>query len=451
MLETFVSPSTDSILSPMIAWLLVSVLSIALLRLYRGYVLPARLVQSMIEPIARGERPSSFVQQGPPLFRSMIASLEVISRESRHIVSAHTKETLSLQTVAASLQEGIVLFGPDHKLLMINPPAVELLGIKQPALHSSPVEALGQHLLQEAIYSASRSLERRSFDLTLYPDLSDLDHPRILEVSACPVLAPDATCSGTLLVLRDTTEARQLEEKRKDFVANTSHELRTPLSIFQGYVETLMDYPEMDEDKRRHILDRLHLQTMRLNALVDDLMTLTRIESKLSRMEMEDWVLGDAVKELLNDYAARRKGAAAGREIRFIQASAASQLRVRGDRTRVQQVLLNLIDNAAAYSPSGSPILIHESLSDSPGLILVRVQDYGQGIPAADLPRVFERFYRVDKGRGREQGGTGLGLSIVRHIVAAHGGTVWIESQVHQGTTVFLTLPMPQENEVADS
>jgi two-component system phosphate regulon sensor histidine kinase PhoR len=226
---------------------------------------------------------------------------------------------------------------------------------------------------------------------------------------------------------------------RSEFVANVSHELRTPLSIFRGYLETLRDNPNLAPEEAQRMLDAMRRHSERLHALVEDLLALTRFEAKQVRIEPQVLRLEAFLRQLLNDWQ-KRAGAAA----------CAVDLAVPGDLPglevdplRFEQVILNLLENAVAYSNPPRRISITSAALD--GRMELRIADNGIGIPPADLPRIFERFYRVDKGRSRESGGTGLGLSIVRSIVESHQGTVAVESEVGKGTTIILRLPLSQD------
>jgi two-component system phosphate regulon sensor histidine kinase PhoR len=226
---------------------------------------------------------------------------------------------------------------------------------------------------------------------------------------------------------------------RKDFVANVSHELRTPLSIIKGYAETLVDgHHDMPLTDRDKFLRTIQRHTERLNSLLEDLLTLSRLESINPGLRRESVAVSDLITSLIEDYRARP--AASGYQLHFAIDPTIGELLV--DPLKITQVCENLLDNALKYSPKGSCIDVSARRRDHE--VEVSVRDNGPGIPAEDLPHIFERFYRVDKGRSRDKGGTGLGLSIVKHIVQLHGGRVWVESKVGQGTAFFFGLPARQ-------
>ncbi|MFH1496975.1 MAG: ATP-binding protein [Verrucomicrobiota bacterium] len=239
-----------------------------------------------------------------------------------------------------------------------------------------------------------------------------------------------------LFVLHDITKQKRLEAVRKEFVANVSHELRTPLSVIKGYVETLVDGEgEIAASDQQHFLKTIQRHTERLNSLLEDLLTLSRLESINPGLNRESIDLARTLTQVAEDY--RSRPTAAGHRVELELASGLP--RVWMDPLKISQVLENLIENALKYTSKGSVIRI--VAREQAGEVMVGICDNGPGIPKVDLPHIFERFYRVDKGRSREKGGTGLGLSIVKHIVQLHGGRVWAESEQGRGTSFYFTLP----------
>jgi two-component system phosphate regulon sensor histidine kinase PhoR len=234
---------------------------------------------------------------------------------------------------------------------------------------------------------------------------------------------------------REHTELEKLERVRKDFVINVSHELRTPLASIQGYTETLLDGAIDDPDHNLRFLGIIRHNAERLARLTEDLLTLSRIEQKRQEFEFEN----HAVNGFLQDAIDLIRPMAGKKQIRLDLEPAPDDAEAWCDSEAVSQILANLLDNAIKYTPAGGRITVGARAAD--GFIEVYVHDTGLGIPAEDLPRLFERFYRVDKARSRELGGTGLGLSIVKHLVGAQGGSVWVESRAGEGSTFLFTLP----------
>jgi two-component system phosphate regulon sensor histidine kinase PhoR len=240
-------------------------------------------------------------------------------------------------------------------------------------------------------------------------------------------------------IFRDITRLKQLEEMRREFVANVSHELRTPLSIFQGYLETLLDAPDLDREERIPVLEVMRKHSQRLNALVEDLLTLARLESRGAQPMRSPLTIEPMLREVAADWAR----AASQKKVTLAVECAPGLPLLHADESQLAQVFNNLVENALKYTSAGG----HVSLRATPTAeaVELRVTDTGAGIPAEDLPHIFERFYRADKARSREHGGTGLGLSIVKHIVLAHGGTVEAESTVGEGTMIVLRFPLGAE------
>jgi two-component system phosphate regulon sensor histidine kinase PhoR len=240
---------------------------------------------------------------------------------------------------------------------------------------------------------------------------------------------------GVIVVFHDLTAQTRLENARKEFVANVSHELRTPLSVIKGYVETLIDGARNDPALQLRFLQTIARHADRLTYLIEDLLTLSQLESGGIALNLQQVDLRNQAARVVEDFAVR----AAERQMRLVN-QAPEALVVRADADRLQQVLVNLVDNAIKYGQRGSEVTLGARLV-APETLDVWVHNEGAGIPAGALPRVFERFYRVDRARSREQGGTGLGLAIVKHIVQSHGGEVRVESLPERGTTFTFTLP----------
>jgi two-component system phosphate regulon sensor histidine kinase PhoR len=244
-----------------------------------------------------------------------------------------------------------------------------------------------------------------------------------------------------VLVLHDTTELRRLERLRRDFVANVSHELKTPLSVIKAAVETLLDGAANDPEHRGLFLGQVAAQADRLHALILDLLSLARIEAEAEAFEFQRVAIGSAVADCLERHSGKAlvKGQQLRAEPPAPPPSAAGEIVAWADEEAVAQILDNLVDNALKYTPAGGRIDVRWRADD--GQVCLEVEDTGVGIPAQDLPRIFERFYRVDKARSRELGGTGLGLSIVKHLAQAMRGSVSAASRPGQGARFSVRLP----------
>lgn len=349
----------------------------------------------------------------------------------------HTGQLAQLEATLGSLQEAVLLIDTHNYVLLANqafhaifPKAGRIIGERlELALHS---DAFLRHV--QAVREG-RAQPRQEIEFV------DARGSTWLEVTGAEVGPLDrgkTQSPGLLFVLHDITRQKRLENVRKEFVANVSHELRTPLSVIKGYVETLVDsHEDMPLAHREKFLHTIQRHTERLNSLLEDLLALSRLESARPGLARERVELAPLLAAALEDFRARPS--AEGHRLSLAVEPALPA--ILADPLKLGQVLDNLVSNALKYTPRGSRIELAARIG-SVDTIVVSVRDDGPGIPAADLPHVFERFYRVDKGRSRETGGTGLGLSIVKHIVQLHGGRVWAESRVGGGTIFFFTLPV---------
>jgi two-component system phosphate regulon sensor histidine kinase PhoR len=247
---------------------------------------------------------------------------------------------------------------------------------------------------------------------------------------------PGAPLRGAVLVLHEVTHLRKLERVRQDFVANVSHELKTPLATIQATVETLLDGAVYDPDHNIRFLESIRDSAERLHHLVQDLLALARIESGEEMLDLQPI----AVQPVVETCIARMEQRAAAKQIVLKQAAPEVPVTVRVDEEAIADILDNLADNAIKYTPNGGCVTLQWDVDGKEGVL--QVKDTGIGIPEKDLPRIFERFYRVDKARSRELGGTGLGLSIVKHLAQAMNGSVEAKSQLGAGSTFTVRLPL---------
>lgn len=238
---------------------------------------------------------------------------------------------------------------------------------------------------------------------------------------------------GAVCVLRDTTETARVERTRRDFIGNVSHELRTPLTSLLGYTETLLD--DSSDPKTREFLEIIRRNAQRMSRLTEDLLTLARVESGEDRLQQASVAAAELLRDAQTSFSdlTRNRGVA-------LEIAACPEIQVSADKDAIHQVFANLIDNALKYAPAGKSIEI--GATEKPGRVEFYVRDFGSGIASEHLPRLFERFYRVDKARSREAGGTGLGLAIVKHIVLNHGGEIGVTSELGHGSTFWFRLPL---------
>lgn len=363
--------------------------------------------------------------------------LEEREHETKLLAAAqrrHYQETAQSeaeqQALFNSMSEGVLVLDQAGRVQLVNRSLQEFFGLRTDVRGQTIMETFRLPELGEIARRLSQERIVQAQELEL-PGLNG----RWLEVNAAAVFDRDGTQLGSILVFHDLTRIKQLEHTRQEFVANVSHELRTPLSLIKGFVETLLDGAKNDPELATRFLRTIEKHTDRLTFLIEDLLTISRLESGQIVMNLHQVGLREEVGHVIDDLQAR----AAEKSV-ALQNEIPPDLQARADADRLEQVLFNLVENAIKYGRAEGRVTIGaEPNSDSK--VQLWVKDDGPGIPPESRDRIFERFYRVDRARSRETGGTGLGLSIVKHIVQAHGGEVWVKSELGRGTTFFFTLP----------
>ena len=340
-------------------------------------------------------------------------------------LQARAQET----AVFNSMVEGLVLLDGQGRIQLANRQFSRLFGAGDNLTGKTIIEAARMHEVAELVDGLSADKPAHGAELRL-PGLPD----RWLEVNAAAVFDTQQRRKGTVVVFHDLTRLKKLERNREEFVANVSHELRTPLSLIKGYTETLLDGAKDNPEVSLKFLQTIDRNAERLKLLIEDLLTISELESGRIRLQLQPVALKPLVDKLCEDFKPR----AASRNITLM--NEVPELTANADSDRVQQVISNLVDNAIKYGGSEGTVTIRGRTGQD-GTIELCVADNGPGIPEDARERIFERFYRLDKARSREQGGTGLGLSIVKHIIQCHGGKVWVESEPGKGSRFFFSLP----------
>jgi len=339
-----------------------------------------------------------------------------------------------LRAVIDGMAEGVWITSEDGTVVEHNNALKEFLYTGGEMVGHRPRDLVDSEALQSAVARACHNGQASRLELN-----TEGVRPFVLSVHVSPL---GRELGGSSAVFFDVTELRRLEKVRKDFVANVSHELRTPITAIRGYAETLQSGAINDPVAAPKMVDIIHRQSERLSELVEDLLELSRLESRQIQLAEKPVDLAEATQRALE--AVRPKARLRGTSI---DAQIATGLFVLGDRRAIEQIVLNLVDNAVKYSPPNGHVWLTATVQD--GHVEFRVKDDGPGIEARHLPRIFERFYRVDKGRSREMGGTGLGLSIVKHLITTMKGDVRCESAPGQGSTFFIELPLPEPEHFA--
>jgi two-component system phosphate regulon sensor histidine kinase PhoR len=363
---------------------------------------------------------------------SVAAAMNRMAAELDERLRTVVRQRNEQEAVLSSMVEGVIAIDVDERVISINEAAAHLLDLDPAFSVGRPVQEVArnpelQHFASDALASET-PIEG---DLTLHgPELC------YLQAHGAPIRDGRHRRIGSVLVLNDVTRLRRLETVRSDFVANVSHELKTPITSIKGFLETLADGAVDEPQTARRFLSIALRQADRLNAIIEDLLSLSRIggEAESGQLPRTRENVGEVVHGAVD--VCRTKAEAKRIAVNL---DCPADLRAEVNAPLLEQALVNLIDNAIKYSDAGSTVTVEAVAED--GTVSISVRDHGAGIEATHLPRVFERFYRVDKARSRTLGGTGLGLSIVKHIAAAHGGTVEVQSEPGKGSVFTLILP----------
>lgn len=370
--------------------------------------------------------PRSGLMDGHPLVDEVNSLLSTWEARWRELASTNRE----LQATLANMTEGVLVVNADGVIRLANRAIQEQLNLSGPLEGRSVLEVFRNTELQSLVSEALTRDRVMARELTLHGT-----EECVFEVNAVCLRGESGESRGAVIVMHDITRINALENMRKDFVANVSHELRTPLSIIKGYVETLLDEPRPDPETAATFLQTIRRHSNRLETLIGDLLTISALESQDRRLVLGRVSLR-AVAEAARDELAPQ---ATAKQTRFSIEIPVQFPEARADATRLHQVFVNLFDNAIKYTPPGSQVVVTAVERDDE--LEVCVADNGPGIAEEHLDRIFERFYRVDKARSRDLGGTGLGLSIVKHIIQAHNGRVWAESELGKGSRFYFTLP----------
>ncbi|KGE20019.1 cell wall metabolism sensor histidine kinase WalK [Paenibacillus wynnii] len=417
-----------------------------LLALALTAVLGVILAHTITQPIKEMTRHATAVAEGRfnrkmPVFGNdeigqLSQAFNYMTGRLREALSQNEEEKEKLASILTNMSDGVVATDERGIVILMNRRAALMLGEEGPLPEGAKLEVLlGLDAEQAGALSggsAQSSLLRLSHQ--------DLEDPNIVRVTFTPIHRREGGIAGTIAVLQDVTDQENLEESRREFVANVSHELRTPLTTIKSYAEALDDGALDDPQLAARFVGVIRNETERMIRLVTDLLHLSRLDSKEARLRMQH----TDIAEMLEDVADRFSF-----QIRQKRIDISTRVR-RGisnawlDRDQIDQVLGNLVSNALKYTPEGGTIELEASRNEE-GMLAISVRDSGIGIPKKDIERIFERFYRVDKARSRNMGGTGLGLSIAREIVKAHGGSISLQSELDQGSKVTFTLPLDEQ------
>lgn len=381
------------------------------------------------QPLLHEDSPASYL----PAWAGLTEEVNRLITHNQSLQQQRTDQLTQLEATLGNLREAVLIVDEANYIHLANralreifPAARDLVNLRLELIVRS-----GPFLEYVRATREGVEIPRQEFEIT------DSEHTLWIEASGAPIPSPDGKSQWALFVIHDMTSQRKLERMRRDFVANASHELRTPLSIIKGYIETLVDgHQTMEIADRDKFLRTIQRHSDRLKSIIDDLLALSRLESATPGLKFLPIDIASYLEEFVEEY--RHRPQAAEHDLAVIIPAAIGS--IEADDEKLPHVFGNLVENTLKYTPRGSRIELG-AVTVGEHEVEFFVRDNGPGIPPADLPHIFERFYRVEKGRSRETGGTGLGLSIVKHIAQLHGGRVWAENRQGSGLVVYVRLP----------
>lgn len=394
---------------------------------------PLEALRQGAERFARGELKHRLPAAGAEEIRMLAQSLNHMAAELDQRLETIVRQDNEHQAVLSSMVEGVLAVDPQGAILSLNEACAEMLGVEASLARGRIVHEVIRHaglltFVEKAL--ASPGAVEQDLEATG-------PGKHWLHVHGTVLHDGQQRKIGALIVLHDVTRIRHLEKIRRDFVANVSHELKTPITSIKGFVETLLHEQLEDKENSLRFLGIILRQVNRLDAIIGDLLMLSRLERGSEEQTIQ--LQSESLAEVLRAAEEMCEQKAADKSVR-LELECPADLQAEINAPLLEQAVTNLIDNAIKYSEAGAAVRI--AASHEGNEVLIRVQDHGCGIEAVHLPRLFERFYRVDRARSRELGGTGLGLAIVKHIVAAHRGAIRVESTVGRGSTFFISLPV---------
>lgn len=407
-------------------------LSLVFARLFSGQI-ASHIVKMIIS--ARGLSPRTYPatqkSEGGNELEMFSKQFELLANELSSQLRLLNSQKLQLDSLLSNLKEGVLALNSRGEIISANQPAREIFNLGENWLNTSYSLHIRHPALNQMLAGVLATKQGQSIETNLgFPE------ERVLLAEGVALQAAEPEQAAAILVLFDITELKRLERVRKDFVANASHELRTPLTSIRGFVEALQDGAIAKPQEAQEFLTIISRQIERMSKILADMLLLSEIESEGYQLKVESSSLNNLIIEIVPQF----KNLNESRKIKVETKLSPEVAKVSADRDKISQVFINLLDNAIKFTPEGGRVTV--STAKGSGEVTVSIQDTGPGIPSTDLPRIFERFYRVEKSRTREAGGTGLGLAIVKHIVEAHGGKVWVESELNRGSTFHFSLPV---------
>jgi two-component system phosphate regulon sensor histidine kinase PhoR len=415
---------------------LLAILGAALV--YLEVVRPLLALRKALARLSEGDYRIVLLKTRTGMFRQTARHLVHLAEMLQQLDRQIADEGFSLRAILSSMVEGVLIVDRSQRVRLINEALMRKFQFAQSPINRTAIEVFRNHELQTAIAKALNGTGAHRIEISMEtPDGKGYRKHHFEVVASGLNPKPGSPAPGAVIVFHDVTAVRDLEAVRKEFVANVSHEFRTPLAIIHGYVETLLDGALEDRPMAENALRVMHKNSQRLNLLIEDLLTLARLEQRTEQPDFRPTNLFETFQNVVDRFEPR----IAERTARIEFEWAPDAREAEADERRIEQIFANLLENALRYGPADQ-VLVRVKAFRIGDTLEIRISDNGPGIPLADQPHIFERFYRVYKDRSRMAGGTGLGLSIVKHAVQAHGGTVALESTPGQGCTFIIRLPV---------
>lgn len=417
--------------------LLVSLILAFIIILYIGsrimtrYTKPIESATETAIELAKGNYRARTYEDNYYEFGKLSSSINILARNLQHITLEQEIQTERLTTLIENMGSGLVLIDDKGYVILINRTFKEIFHVEDAELLGySYSDVISHKEVQGLIHDVFMTEERVRRQVALQIGI----HLKNFEIYGAPILSVHNEWKGIVVVFHDITELKRLEQIRKDFVANVSHELKTPVTSIKGFAETLMDGAGKDEQTLEAFLNIILKESDRLQSIISDLLELSRIEQYGFSIKLEKVNITEIIENIIKVLSNK----ADSKFIKIILDINKPTAYVEGEALRIKQIFINLISNALAYTPENGQVKI--TIREENHRVKVSVEDNGIGIHKNEIPRVFERFYRVDKDRSRNSGGTGLGLAIVKHLIEAHHGEIEVESEVGKGSTFIVTL-----------
>lgn len=390
---------------------------------------PIEEVTKAAQRISQGMYDTKIYTRERTQIGELAESFNIMSGNMKNAIGKLTQRNSELEAIIGSMGSGVVAIDDASNILFVNQDFLRMFDLTPKYTEG---RALYNVLREKCVFQVIDEVRNQKERVVLIEDIYKPNEIK-LRITGSPLVMDNGTVFGVLLILNDITHINKLESMRKDFVSNVTHELKTPLTSIHGFVDTLRQGAIEDPNVAQHFLEIIDIETERLSSLINDILTLSEIEAKKD-YDCEPYQLAEGIKKAIELLQSQTTP-----EVTLTYHCEENLPAMVCNPSRIQQLLINLIENAIKYTERGN---VHVTLKQDNNELVIRVRDTGIGIPADKVDRIFERFYRVDKGRSRRQGGTGLGLSIVKHIVELYNGRIHVESKVDEGSIFEVRFPV---------